>query len=45
MVLALINEPEIQDSGGSDEEVDDVPTSKTAMVCKSTQITPEIVLG
>jgi hypothetical protein len=38
----LINELQIQDSGGSDEEVGDIPTSKTAMVCKLAQIPPEI---
>jgi hypothetical protein len=41
-VLAFVNELQIQDSGGSDEEVDDVPTSKTAMVCKLAQIPQDI---
>jgi hypothetical protein len=33
-VLALINELQLQDSAGSDEEVDISASSKTAMVCK-----------
>jgi hypothetical protein len=41
-VLALINEIQIQDECSSDEESTAVPPSKTAMVYKLTQITPEI---
>jgi len=41
-VLALINELQIQDSNGSDEELEVPPSSKTAMVCKLAQIPPEI---
>jgi hypothetical protein len=41
-VLALINEIQIQDSCSSDEELDTVPPTKTAMVCKLAQIPPEI---
>jgi hypothetical protein len=40
--LALINELQLQDSTGSDEEVDISASSKTAMVCKLAQIPPEI---
>jgi hypothetical protein len=43
-VFALINELHIQDSGGSDEQVDDIPISKTAMVRKLAQIPPEILM-
>ena len=41
-VLALINELQMQDSNGSDEELEVPPSSKTAMVCKLAQIPPEI---
>jgi hypothetical protein len=41
-VLALINEIQIQESCSSDEESVAVPPNKTAMVCKLTQIPPEI---
>ena len=41
-VLALINELQLQDSTGSDEEVDISASTKTAMVCKLAQIPPEI---
>jgi hypothetical protein len=41
-VLALINEIQIQDSCSSDEESVTVPPNKTAIVCKSAQIPPEI---
>jgi hypothetical protein len=37
-VLALINEIQIQDSCSSDEKPAIVPPTKTAMVCKFTQI-------
>jgi hypothetical protein len=33
-VLALTNELQVQDSIGSDEEIDTLPSSKTALVCK-----------
>jgi transcriptional regulator with PAS, ATPase and Fis domain len=44
MVLALINEIQIQDSCSSDEEStrSTTPPTKTAMVCKSAKILPEI---
>jgi hypothetical protein len=41
-VLALINDIQIQDSCSSDEELDKVPPTKTAMVCKLAKIPPEI---
>jgi hypothetical protein len=41
-VLALINEIQIQDSCISDEESVVVPPTKTTIVCKSAQISPEI---
>jgi hypothetical protein len=41
-VLALINEFQVQDSIGSDEEIDAAPSSKNALVCKLAQIPPEI---
>ena len=41
-VLALINELQLQDSTCSDEEVDILASSKTAMVCKLAQVPPEI---
>jgi hypothetical protein len=43
-VVALINEIQIQvqDSCSSDEESVTVPPTKTAMLCKSAQIPPEI---
>jgi hypothetical protein len=37
----LINEFQIHDSGGSDEEVDVLTPTKTAMVCKLAQIPPK----
>jgi hypothetical protein len=40
--MALINELQLQDSTGSDEEVDVSTSSKTAMVCKLAQVPPEI---
>ena len=40
--MALINELQIQDSIGSDEEIDKSTSSKTAMVCKLAQVPPEI---
>jgi len=40
--LALINELQLHDSTGSDEEVDISASSKTAMVCKLAQVPPEI---
>jgi hypothetical protein len=33
---------QLQDSTGSDEEIDAVSSSKTAVVCKSAQVPPEI---
>jgi hypothetical protein len=42
MVLALINEIQIQDSCSSNEESVAVPPTKTTMVCKLAQIPPEI---
>jgi hypothetical protein len=41
-VLALINEIQIHHSCSSDEESVLVPPTKTAMVCKLAQISPEI---
>jgi hypothetical protein len=41
-VLALINDIQIQDSCGSDEESVVVSPTKTTMVCKLAQIPPEI---
>jgi hypothetical protein len=41
-VLELINEIQIQDSCSSDKESVAVPPTKTAMVCKFSQIPPEI---
>ena len=41
-VLALINELKIQDTISSDDELDILPSSKTAMVCKLAQIPPKI---
>jgi hypothetical protein len=41
-VLALINELQVQDSAGSDEEIDTLPSSKTPLVCKLAQVPPEI---
>jgi hypothetical protein len=41
-VLALINELQVQDSAGSDEEINISASSKTAMVCKLAQVPPEI---
>jgi hypothetical protein len=33
-VLALINELQVQDSAGSDEEINTLQSSTTALVCK-----------
>jgi hypothetical protein len=33
---------QVQDSTGSDEEIDDLPSSKTALVCKIAEIPPEM---
>jgi hypothetical protein len=41
-VVALINQIQIQDSCSSDEESVTVPLTKAVMVCKLTQIPPEI---
>jgi hypothetical protein len=41
-VLALINELQVQDSAGSDEDINISASSKTAMVCKLAQVPPEI---
>jgi hypothetical protein len=41
-VLALINELQVQDSIGSDEEIDTLPSPKTALVCNLAQVPPEI---
>jgi hypothetical protein len=41
-VLALTNELQVQDSAGSDEEIETSPSSKTALVCKLAQVPPEI---
>jgi hypothetical protein len=41
-VLALINELQVQDSTNSDEELDALKPTKTTMVCKLTQVPPEI---
>jgi hypothetical protein len=41
-VLALINELQVQDSTNSDEELDAMTPTKTAMVCKIAQVPPEI---
>jgi hypothetical protein len=41
-VLALINDLQIQDSTGSNAEIDISTSSKTAMVCKLAQVPPEI---
>jgi hypothetical protein len=40
--IALINELQLQDSAGSDEEIDTSQSSKTALVCKLAQVPPEI---
>jgi hypothetical protein len=40
--LKLINEPHLQDSTGSDEEIDISASSKTAIICKLAQVPPEI---
>jgi hypothetical protein len=40
--LALINELQVQDSTNSDEELDALTPTKTAMVCKLAQVLPEI---
>jgi hypothetical protein len=39
-VLALIDELQLQDSAGSDEEVDSSASSKTVMICKLAQVPP-----
>jgi hypothetical protein len=41
-VLALINELQVQDSTISDEELDALTTTNTAMVCKLSQVQPAI---
>jgi hypothetical protein len=41
-VLALINELQVQDSAGSDEEIGAVSSSKSALVRKLAQMPPEI---
>jgi hypothetical protein len=41
-ILELINEIQIQDSCSSDEDSVEVPPIKTAMVCKLSQIPPDI---
>jgi hypothetical protein len=41
-VIAIINEIQIQDSCSSDEEAVAVPQTKTVMMCKLSQISPEI---
>jgi hypothetical protein len=41
-VLALINESQIQDSTVLEDEVEILPASKTAVVCKLAQVPPEI---
>jgi hypothetical protein len=41
-VLELTKDIQIQDSSSSDEESVTVPPTKTAMVCKLAQISPEI---
>jgi adenylosuccinate synthase len=41
-VLALIKEMQLQDSTGSDEEVDISASSKTEMICGLAQVLPEI---
>jgi hypothetical protein len=40
--LALVNELQLQDSTGSDEEIDISTSSKTAMISKLAQVPPEI---
>jgi hypothetical protein len=42
MVFAIFNEIQIQDSCSSDEESAILPLTKTTMVCKHAQISPEI---
>jgi hypothetical protein len=41
-VFALINELQVPDSAGSDEEINTLPSSTTALVCKLEQVPPEI---
>jgi tellurite resistance-related uncharacterized protein len=41
-VSALINELQVQDSACSDEEINTLPSSKTALECKLAQVPPEI---
>jgi hypothetical protein len=41
-VLALNNQLQVQDSAGSDEEIETSPSSQTALVCKLAQVPPEI---
>jgi hypothetical protein len=43
-VLAIINQIQIQDSCISDEESVTVTPTKTAMVCKLAQISPEVLM-
>ena len=40
--MALVNELQIQESIGSDEEIDISTSSKTAILCKLAQVPPEI---
>ncbi len=41
-ILALIDELQVSDSIGSEEGIDTLPSSKTALVCKCAQVSPEI---
>jgi hypothetical protein len=41
-VLSLIYKLQVQDSSGSDDEVNTPTLSKTSMVCKLAQVPPEI---
>jgi hypothetical protein len=41
-VLALMNELRVQGLTGSNEQLDALPSSKTALVCKLAQVHPEI---
>jgi hypothetical protein len=43
-MIALINELQVQDSAGSDDELNNLILSKTAIVCKFTQVPPEILM-
>jgi adenylosuccinate synthase len=44
-VLALIHELQLQDSTGSDDEVDISASSKTAMICKLEQLPSKILIA